>query len=389
VAGVIPIYTVPTMTTTNKLKVIVLRSALLEGLQSVERSVGGDGSSLPILRNVLIRARAGGLELTTTNLELVVLHSVQCKVVSEGALTVPFSVLLSIVRNLTSERITLLSDKTVLEVVADSYEASVHGQAADEFPLVPSVKKELSLRFSVGALKGFFSQVFPATQYSDIRPEISGVSVQVRDGQVFFVATDSFRLSERVVGESAFTSTFTDDASFILPIKTVGDVMKTFANDDAQIDLFYDTNQVMFRTDAHVVISRLVDGTFPDYQQILPNGFSHTATLAREELTGAVKIASSLSGKGSDMTFRSGENGKFLEVFSFDSSLGKNTYRVPAVITGGGVFTTVLNWRYVLDGLKVCVGEEVVLGVNGADKPVGITTPSIPSLKYVVMPIKS
>jgi len=373
----------------NSLKVIVLRSKLLEGIGFVERSVGGAGASLPILSHVLLKAEGGALVLTTTNLETVMEYSLGCKVLSSGSFAVPFSVFRDIVRNLNSERISLTQGDAALEVVTDNYEASLKGQSADDFPLVPSIQNTTaSITFRAAIFRDILSSVAGATQYSDIRPEISGVYVALKDGRLHFAATDSFRLAERVAGRDSFDTSL-EDVSFIIPIKTVGDLLRVVPDDEkASFEILYDTNQVVFVTDACRIISRLVEGTFPDYAQIMPTKFSHEIVLGRHDFLRAVQLVSSLSGKGSDVTIRAQGGEKVIEIYSGEGALGENVYRVPAKIQGGA-FSIALNWRYVIDGLKIYKSDEITLGVNAPDQPVGITSTTMPDLKYIVMPIKS
>jgi DNA polymerase-3 subunit beta len=376
-------------TTTQDLKIIVLRSKLLEALSSVQTSVGGDQASLPVLKNVLIRVSGGRIVLTTTDLDLVAEHTVSGKVSKEGEFTVPFHVFYEIVRNLMSERITLERVENALHIVTDNYEAQVYGEDAKDFPIIPSINaSHVVLTFDVGVFREALSQVSFATQYSDIRPEISGVYVHSDDGGLALVATDSFRLAKRVLSSKSFSATSEKDVSFALPIRTVSDFPRIFTQEDGELKLSVDSGQALFETESRRVISRLVEGSFPDYTQIIPKEFRGEAKVDGKEFLHAVKIASSLSGKTNDMVIEVGGNKKFLEIRSSESALGENVYKIPAKVQGDA-FSVIFNWRYVLDGLKVYEGSEVELQVGGADKPAALRSSSHPHLLYIVMPIKA
>ena len=143
--------------TTNLLKIIVLRSKIIEALSSVERSVGNDSTSLPILKNVLLRVSRGDIAFTTTNLETVVCHSIACKVMQEGEFTVPFSIFSGVVRNLSGEKVSLERDGDLLRIIADNYEASLNGVSAEDFPVLPSLGANNPLVvFPAGFLRGVF-----------------------------------------------------------------------------------------------------------------------------------------------------------------------------------------------------------------------------------------
>lgn len=372
----------------NNLRIVILRGKLLEGLSSVERAVGGDGASLPILRNVLLDARDSKITLTATNLDVVVRHDLTGKVLGGGAVTVPLAVLHSIARNLTSERITLEQEEMKVRLVTDNYEATVYGQPESDFPIIPTIQgTEPAFVFSTGVLRDVFSSVVVSTQFSDIRPEISGVFVSYADDQLVFVATDSFRLSEYVVPKEHFQAG-RGKISFIIPLRTVQDFLKVFALGDDPVRVFVDQNQILFSGTDRSLFSRLGEGAFPDYAQIMPRNFSCRATLPRDDFLNAVKTVSTLSGRANDITISAGENKKFLEFFSSESTLGENIYKIPTRLEGDR-FSAVFNYRFVLDGLKTYHGDSIILGVNGSDRPAALLSPSEPFLRYVVMPIRS
>ena len=375
--------------TTNLLKIIVLRSKIIEALSSVERSVGNDSTSLPILKNVLLRVSRGDVAFIATNLETVVCHSIACKVMQEGEFTVPFSIFSGVVRNLSGEKVSLERDGDLLRIIADNYEASLNGVSAEDFPVLPSLGANNPLVvFPAGFLRGVFSRVAAATQYSEIRPEISGVFVSGKDDDMVFAATDSFRLSEAIVRKGEFSRTGSGgDFSFIAPIKTVQDFQRIFIDDSEKVEVFLNGGQGQFKTATRSIVFRLVQGVFPDYTQIIPKSFTKTVVFNREDVQSAVRLVSSFSGKGRDVVIKAGEGGKFLEIKASQGSVGEGISKVPAKIDGGG-FSLLLNWVYILDGLKMCGGKETVMGINSEDKPVKFSNPEDQTFIYVVMPIR-
>ena len=359
---------------------------MIEGLSAVERAIG-DNINLPVLRNFLIEAKSK-ISLTSTNLELAIKHTVAGKIIEEGEITVPFSAFNAIVSNLNSERITLEQKDRDLIINADNYEGVIRGQASKEFPIIPLPQnKKQSIKISAAALKRAISQVIIATHYSDIRPEISGVFLNLREGKIYFVVTDSFRLAEKTIEAKEFQTSF-ETISAIIPIKTAQELLRIFPNPDDEIEIFIDSNQIVFQTGNQLIISRLIDGVFPDYLSIIPKQIQSEISVNCEELMNAVKLASVFSGRASDISLTIGENKKFLEVFSSDSAAGENRCRVPIKTKNAG-FSIVFNWRYLLDGLRIHKGKEIVLGVNVSDKPAVIRGEDDSSLVYIVMPIRS
>ncbi|MCL4399722.1 DNA polymerase III subunit beta [Patescibacteria group bacterium] len=367
------------------MKLIILKTNLLEALGSIERAIG-ENLNLPILKNFLIKALDGKITFMSTNLEIAVQHETSGKVIDEGEAAVPFSVFNSVVRNLSAERVTIEKKGTKILISSDNYEGFIQDEDPKEFPIIPKISNlNKSLKIRTEILKDALKNTSVSVQYSTIRPEISGVYVNKSDEGLIFVGTDSFRLTEIKVLSSAFSSE-TGDFSIIIPIKTVQEVVKMFNGAD-ELSVFVDSNQVLFETEKEKIISRIIDGNFPDYKAVIPKSFKTEVSLEKDEFLNAIRLVSTFSGKANDVNLKSGEGGKFLEIFSSDSSLGEGRYKVPAKIKGED-FSVIFNWRYLLDGLKIYKNQNIDLGVNSSDKPAQIQDQKDKGVSYVVMPIK-
>ena len=369
------------------MKIIVLRSNLAVGLAAIERAVGGS-ANLPILKNILIAAGEGNVTLTATNLELAITHEVSGKVLEVGEATCPFSILNTIVKNVAAERITLERSGKKLLLTTDNYEAQIQAQDPKEFPLIPSVAENAKAAvFNVDTLADAIQSVIVATQYTDIRPEISGVLLRFHENGVTFVATDSFRLSEYVLVSKELAVHGMDA---IVPLKTTEEILRVVqgSGKGATVEVTVDVNQVLVKSSTTRIISRLIDGRFPEYHAIIPKEVKNEATIGREELIQAIKLTSSFAGRANDITLSVSDNKKSLELSSSDATLGENRYHIPLKMKGDK-FSAAFNWRYLLDGLRIYQGPSVVFGVNTPDRPVVIRDPSAPHLTYVVMPIKA
>ena len=272
------------------MNLIILRTNLLDGLSSVERAIG-ENTNLPILKDILIKTRENKIEFISTNLELAIEASVSGKIIEKGEVTVPFSIFNSTIKNLNTERITLEEKGKKLIVKTDNYEAIMQIHNPKEFPIIPSISNENhSIKINTKDLKEAIGSVIIAAQYSDIRPEISGVFMKYSDETLTFAATDGFRLSERKLNQKQ-TKANMEDFSVIVPLKTANEVMRMF-NKDEEIEIFIDPNQIMFRAQTEKVISRLIDGTFPDYQSVIPKQIQNEVSAERNELVNALKLAS-------------------------------------------------------------------------------------------------
>ncbi len=367
------------------MKVIILRTNLLEALSSVERGVG-ENVNLPILKNFLIKAQGGDIVFVSTNLEIAVEYSTSGKVLEGGELVVPFSVFSSVVRNLNSERITVEGRGGKILVSSDNYEGVIQDGDPKEFPIIPEVaNRKQNIKIKTDEFRYVLRNSSISVQYSAIRPEISGVYLSQSDGALTFVGTDSFRLSEVKIGDGRFESTL-EDFSLIMPIRTVQEALRMFGGSD-EVSLFVDSNQVLIESEKEKIISRTIDGSFPDYKSIVPKGFKTEVLLDKEEFANAIKLVGTFSGKANDIKLKAGENGKFLEVFSSESSVGESRYNIPAKIKGDE-FTTIFNWKYLLDGLRIYGGKEISLNLNSPDKAAEIASPKEQGTRYIVMPIR-
>lgn len=372
------------------MKLIVLKSNLLEALSYVERAIG-ENNNLPILKSVLMKTDGNKIVVTSTNLEFAVTYIFSGKIIENGEVAIPFHVFYSLVKNVNSERITIELKNGKLLITTDNYEATIQGQEAKEFPIIPSLRgaKE-GLRVGIKTFTEALQEVVVAAHYSEIRPEISGVLLRIDDG-VFCVATDGFRLAERKIDPSEATSSFENAIKAIIPIRAVEELLKIFTSLEKQggeLEILLDATQALFKTQNLEAISRLIDGNFPEYVGIIPKQTESEIAVSRHELINAIKLVSSFSGRANDIVVRVGENKKFIELYSGDAGIGENQCKIPARIKGDGA-TLTFNWRYLLDGVRIESGDETVLGVNSSDKPVLIKSPKDTLLTYVVMPIKA
>jgi DNA polymerase III subunit beta len=369
------------------MKLIILKNNLIEGLNSVERAISAI-ANLPILKNILIKTEGGRISFTTTNLEIAITQTVSGKIVEEGEITVPLSIFAPVAKNLNSERISLEVKDKHMVVTTDNYEATIQTQSAKEFPIIPTISdSQNSISISSSKLLEALQSVIIATQYSEIRPEISGVFFKLFDQNLILAATDSFRLSERVI-EANEVHTALSEVSMIVPFKTAEELTRFLQGDESDVQILIDQNQVLFKMANKQLISRLVDGAFPEYKAIIPKQIQNEAIINRAELINALKLASSFSGRANDVALKVGENKKFITLSSSDAAVGENTYRIPIKLKGEP-FSVVFNWRYLLDGLKVYSSEDITLGVNASDRPAVIKNQIESSLTYVVMPIKN
>lgn len=369
------------------MKIIVLKENLKRGLNIVEKSIG-NSSALPILKNALIKADGNKINISSTNLELAITHSVAGKIIENGEVCVPFYTLNSLINNLPVERINLEKRDFNLIVRTDNYEAVIQGNNAEDFPIIPRIEKKADhLNCKSEILSGALLKVVNSAQFSEIRPEISGILFNYLVDGIKVVATDSFRLAEKFIPGKQFKSDKSQNFKLIIPLKTVQELLRIL-KDGEELDIFFDDNQILFKSPEMEAVSRLINGQYPDYESIIPQKTDSEILVNKDELINGLRLASIFAGRVRDAKIKSLENKKILEISSADPSLGENRYLI-STKTNGGAIELAFNVKYLLDGLKMYESEDVILGLNGENKPSVIKSPQDQSLIYVLMPIKS
>jgi DNA polymerase-3 subunit beta len=370
------------------MKVIILKTNLKEALSSVERVVVESGS-LPILKNVLMRTEFNKLNIVATNLEIGIERFTPAKILEAGSVVVPFGAFYSVISGMDSERITLEVNKGVLAVSTEGYQAKIQSMSGDEFPIIPKLgENSQGLIVDAELLRNSLSSVAQAAQFSEIRPEISGVLFSFEVTTLKLVATDSFRLAEKTLTGGEVRATADRGFRVIVPLKTVQEVVRTFTREQ-EVTVLIDETQVLFKTGDEELISRVVGGQYPNYEEIVPKSSETEVVMDREKLLGAVKLVSTFSGKVNDIKLKVAEGGKAIEVYSASQLLGENNYLLPAKISGVPFSEVSFNWRYLVDGLRVIHSESVFLGMNGDAKPATVKALDDKSYFYILMPIKA
>jgi len=368
------------------MRLIILNNNLKEVLRSLGGIIG-DNLNLPILKNILIKAEDNKINFLATNLELALTYWLPGKIIENGSLTVPLNIFTEIISNLTSERITLESKNYNLLIKTDNYEATVQGLNPEDFPIIPQISQN-SKFFKINAenFKKTLLKIINSIQFSEIRPEINGALFNYQIDYLKLVGTDSFRLTEKTLTNDQFKSNFEESLELIIPLKTLQEILRIIP-EESELNIFINQNQILFKTGELELISRLIDGKFPDYQSIIPKETKTELVINRSELINALKLTSIFSGRVNEVKFKIGENKKFLEIYSADSALGENHYLLPARISGPGLSVS-FNCKYLIDGLRPLEDKEIILGLNSDSQPAIIKTLSDKTWFYILMPIK-
>jgi DNA polymerase-3 subunit beta len=358
--------------------------------------VTGKNVNLPILGNALLKTEHGSLKLSSTNLEIAVNCLVRGKVDVEGEYSVPAKLLLDYVTLLPSGKVELTLTDEGLEIGSNGQETVMKGMPASEFPLLPKLTKGDGYRLSSGELKRALSQVTFAASTSESRPELTGVAciLGLTNGkaEATFAATDSYRLAERRISLGAGA---TGDRRAIVPARSMLEVSRIISSyrdeltTDADVTWNFTENQLVVSFGNVELVTRLIEGSFPPYQDIIPKTFRTEAVVPRTELQKAVRAASLFSRQGLfDIHLSFDPDQGTCAIASADQGTGKTRTAVKGAVTGI-VNKVTLNYRYVNDGLSAMQTETVRIQLIDDANPVLILPePMSEAYRYLVMPIR-
>lgn len=362
------------------MKISVLTEKLKRGLGVAEKIIASK-STLPILNNVLLKTSGGQVVLSATDLEMGVNYYLGGKVETDGAITAPGRVLLNFVNSLSDEKVLLETKDNTLLINTDKSEADLNGISADDFPIIPEVKGEDVFEIGGSDLKAAIGQVAFAASFDESRPILTGVYFIV-DKQVKLVATDSYRLAEKTISAAV-----KNPAKFIVPIKTIQELHRVISGNE-KVVVVLSSNQVMFKLPDMELTSRIIEGEYPDYEQVIPKNLKTTATFATHELLNVVKAASFFAREDAhniQMSF----SDKGVEVTATSSQLGKFRSSVIGTVSGESVEIS-FNARYLTDALSNVASDSVTMQLAGKLSP-GLIRPEADKsgVTYIIMPLKS
>lgn len=367
---------------------------LIQGLHMVSH-VAGKNINLPVLSNVLLKTEAGSLRLSTTNLELAVNCTVRGKVEKDGEYSVPAKLFLDYVSLLPSGKVELVLTEEGLEVRSGEQETVLKGMPATEFPVLPKRVIAQPYELPAAEFRRAIGQVAFAVSTSESRPELMGVACffggVAGANRVAFAATDSYRLAERVMDVRGNA----DEARYIVPAKSfleVSRILGSYKDDLAmpdQVGVSFTDSQMVVSYGNVDVISRLIEGSFPDYRPLIPQQTKTEATVSRMELQKAVRAASLFSRQGVfDIHLAFDPEKGACVVQSADQGTGKTKTILKGEVTGSEN-TVMLNFRYLMDGIAAMNTEKIRIRQIDAMNPVLVVPEeSAEKYLYVVMPIR-
>ncbi len=363
------------------MNVVTTQQHLAKALSAVSRFVNPRGT-LSVLGNVLLETKDGRLRVSATNLELGIDYFIGAKIEKEGAVTVPARLLNDYVNNLTEEKIELTADDSGLHIKSTGASSSMNVIDASEFPLIPEVKDGKSISISSSGIKDIISKVAFAASGDETRPVLSGVLFHFQEPILRVAATDSYRLAELTM---RFEKSAPEELKVTVPARALAELGRVIG--DEEVTIRTAENQVQFETEQMRLVSRLLEGEYPPYQQIIPEKHETAAVLPREDFINKVRITSLFSqdaGLGIRVNFT--PPGK-VELVAQTAQVGDSQASLSAEVKGSGNEVT-LNARYLLDVLTAVNDEKIVIETSGKLNPCLIRSDKDTQYRYVIMPLR-
>jgi DNA polymerase-3 subunit beta len=371
-------------------KVTCLQENLIRGLQIAGRGVS-TRTTLPILSNVLLRTEAGRLKLTATNLEVGINCWVAAKVEDEGSITVPAKLFTDFVSSLPPGPIELslnVRTKTV-HIKSGPFEANLKGLDAEEFPLIPGIPEKATTRMAQSVLRRMVREVAFVAATDDSRPVLTGVLTTMDGDEMVMAAADPYRLSVR---RGPLLSKVAERLEAIIPAKSLFEVERVLEDVDDPVEIYVTPNksQIIFHTEEVDLVSRIIEGQFPNYKQVIPSSSQTTVIVQRDELLKATRLASYFARDAANIVrFQIDPTSDTpLVVSATAAEVGDNTGRIEASVQGQPT-TIAFNSRFVQDALNSLAAPEIKLELGGPLAPGVIkVTEDENAYLHVVMPLR-
>lgn len=368
------------------MEIEVLQERLSKALNIVSRVAANTKATLPVLSNILMRAEDGRLALTATNLELATVDFLSAKVTKEGTITVPARLLAEFVSNLPKgTQVKIKAKDNKLTIIADKYKSVMNGIVADDFPELPQIDEKKAVTFKVGVddFKDAINEVMVASSNDTTRPALTGAYFNTFEKALYIAATDGYRLAERKFIDKVVSEVFA-----IVPTTSLQEVLRSITDDVEEIEILFDESQVRFRFGEIEITSKLIEGSFPDYRQLIPKKTDIVLELDKSEFMRMTKVAALFAREsgGSVVCEAKADEGRFM-ISAVASELGENDSYLEAKIVEDG--KVVLNSRFLIDAINAVNEDKMSFGFSGKLSPVVIRNIKNTDYTHIIMPLKS
>ncbi len=365
------------------MKITCEKDNLIKAL-SITEKITNTNPTLPVLSCVLLIVKNNTLIIRSTNIELGIEVFVNIKSQEDGIVAVPASIFYNTIQNTYDSEINIETQKETLVITTKHSKTILNTQLYDDFPSLPIIKSDVIYNLkSENIIKGIESVVYSAS-YSTIKPELSSVYIYEHDKKIYFVATDSFRLAEKKI---QIKDKNTLSQSFLLPIRNAVEIIRILNQiKDTDIIIKVDDNQISFECENIFITSRIIDGVFPDYKQIIPKEHISEVIVLKQDLINIFKKINIFSDKFGQISIEIQPKKKKFTIHTNNNTVGETSDNIDAVIKGEDLKCS-FNYRYIYDCLNLIQSDSITMFFTGIGKPLIIKGVSDESFLYLVMPM--
>ncbi|MFY9484483.1 MAG: DNA polymerase III subunit beta [Patescibacteria group bacterium] len=364
------------------MKLSCTQANLLKGVATVSR-ITSPRPTLPVLANIYCGTEKGRLKLSATDLEIGVTTWIGAKIEEEGKITVPARMFYELVSNNSDETIDLALENTTVTIKSKHFDAHLKGIDASEFPLIPEVKKEVTLTIPALKFKEAIDEVVFAAATDETRPVLTGILIKADAKEMRFVATDSFRLAEKVIKLAKPGGSL----QVIVPARPLQEVARLIEPSIDQVELAIAQNQIKITLGNTELVSRLLEGNFPDYEQIIPTKHNTSAIVSRTKLIEALRAAHIFARDGAGSVVMRLKDPTSVTVEATAQELGSNITTIETKRTGEPIEIS-FNIKFLIDGLNAMGAEQVELLFVDKSSPALVNPVGAGDYRYLVMPLK-
>jgi len=347
--------------------------------------ISGKHMTLPVLSCILLETNKNNtLTIKATNLDLGIEITIPAKITEQGVVAIPSGIFSSFINNISEgeKSVKFETQDNNIKINTPKSSGTIKTLPHEDFPSIPRItSKNTFLLNSSDFIKGLKS-VWYSSSISSIKPELSSVYIYCEDEFVIFVATDSFRLAEKKVKIKKSK----DFGQILIPHKNIPEILRTLENIQGEIDIELEKNQISFSRDGLYLVSRVIDGIFPDYKQIIPKQNETEVTILKQDLINALKLSNIFSDKFNQINIKVAPSSKKCEIRTKNNDIGENVTIFDAVVTGESVDIN-FNYKYIIDSFQSIDSDSLTLTFNGLHKPMIITPVSDNTFRYIVMPM--
>jgi len=358
------------------------KTKIEEAIQKTAR-LANKHLTLPVLACVYLDVLSDNkLIIKATNLDIGLEIEIKVKTLEKGTVAVPASVLLGVLSSIKENNLIFKTNENNLKISSNKNSVVIKCLPHEDFPSIPKLENLKSIKINCHDLISGFKAVWYSASNSNIKPELSSVFIFKGDNCLVFVSTDSFRLAEKKVN----TKISNDFPQTLIPYKNVSEIIKLFEDYKGDIEVIFDKNQMAFMTEGVYVVSRLIDGSFPDYKQIIPKTYNTTATVLKNDLINSIKTSNIFSDSLNKIKLKIDVKNKSLNIESKNNDVGESQEFINARTSGENIELN-FNSKYIIDCMQSISSDSLVLDFGGVGKPLAISGTTDKSFLYIVMPM--